>query len=85
MLPVDVSMATWENMLRAGKAGTSPGTGRSGAVALSTSTAGSPVDPSDVGPRGMSLPRLGPVTSPTLDTGYRFLQLQPGNNPRAGT
>lgn len=59
--------------------------GRSGVEVLNTGVAGSPVDPSDVGPRGVSLPGLGPITSPTLDTGYRFLQLRSGNNPRAGT
>lgn len=69
----------------AGKAGARPGMGRSGAVVLNTGVAGSPVDLSDVGPRGVSLPGLGPITSPTLDTGYGFLQLQPGNNPGAGT
>lgn len=69
----------------AGKAGANPGMGRSGVVVLNTGVAGSPVDPSDVGPRGVSLPGLGVITHPTLDTGYGFLQLQSGNNPRAGT
>ena len=86
MLSVNVSMAAWENALRAGWLARQEPTpmGRSGAVVLNTGVVGSPVDPSDVGPRGVSLPGLGPITSPTLNTGYGFLQLQLGNNLRAG-